>query len=94
MSSAAGCVLCFDDLMWRWRRRHMSSAAHVQDHSLSIGVGARSSIAHAAIRTVQVEEMAKAVDVAEKNSARFGLTQAEIASRRKWILQTTREVRS
>lgn len=41
---------------------------------------------------LQVEEMSKAVDVAEKNTARFGLTQAEIASRRKWIMQTTREV--
>ena len=40
----------------------------------------------------QVEEMAKTVDVAEKHPARFGLTQAEISSRRKWIMQTTREV--
>ena len=40
----------------------------------------------------QVEEMAKAVDVAEKNMARFGLSQAEISSRRKWVLQTRRQV--
>jgi hypothetical protein len=37
--------------------------------------------------------MGKAVDVAERNTARFGLTQAEVASRRRWILQTQREVR-
>ena len=42
----------------------------------------------------QVEEMAKAVDVAEKNMARFGLSQAEISSRRKWVLQTRRQVRA
>lgn len=36
--------------------------------------------------------MSKAVDVAERNSARFGLTQAEVAARRKWIMQTQREV--
>ena len=42
--------------------------------------------------SAQVEEMAKAVDVAEKNMARFGLTQAEISSRRKWVLQTRRQV--
>ena len=41
----------------------------------------------------QVEEMGKAVDVAERNTARFGLTQAEVASRRRWIMQTQREVR-
>jgi len=37
--------------------------------------------------------MGKAVDVAERNTARFGLTQAEVASRRRWIMQTQREVR-
>ena len=36
--------------------------------------------------------MEKAVDVAEKNMARFGLTQQEISSRRKWVLQTRRQV--
>ena len=41
----------------------------------------------------QVDEMGKAVDVAERNTARFGLTQAEVASRRRWIMQTQREVR-
>lgn len=40
----------------------------------------------------QVDEMGKAVDVAERNSARFGLSQAEVAARRKWILQTQRDV--
>lgn len=40
----------------------------------------------------QVDEMGKAVDVAERNTARFGLTQAEVANRRKWIIQTQREV--
>jgi hypothetical protein len=40
----------------------------------------------------QVDEMEKAVDVAEKNMSRFGLTQAEISNRRKWVLQTRRQV--
>jgi Syntaxin 6, N-terminal len=39
-----------------------------------------------------VEELSKAVDVAEKNTAKFGLTQADIMARRKWIMQTKREV--
>ncbi|EIE22051.1 hypothetical protein COCSUDRAFT_53946 [Coccomyxa subellipsoidea C-169] len=39
----------------------------------------------------QVDEMEKAVDVAEKNMARFGLSQAEISGRRKWVLQTRRQ---
>ncbi|KAK9909708.1 hypothetical protein WJX75_006414 [Coccomyxa subellipsoidea] len=39
----------------------------------------------------QVDEMEKAVDVAEKNAARFGLSQAEISGRRKWVLQTRRQ---
>lgn len=41
----------------------------------------------------QVEELSKAVDAAERNTAKFGLTQADIMSRRKWIMQTKREVR-
>jgi hypothetical protein len=36
--------------------------------------------------------MEKAVDVAEKNAARFRLSQAEISSRRKWVMQTRRQV--
>lgn len=40
----------------------------------------------------QVDEMEKAVDVAEKNAARFGLSLAEISGRRKWVLQTRRQV--
>ena len=36
--------------------------------------------------------MEKAVDVAEKNMARFGLTQAEISNRRKWVMQTRKKV--
>lgn len=40
----------------------------------------------------QVDEMEKAVDVAEKNMARFGLSQAEISSRRKWVMQSRRQV--
>ncbi len=40
----------------------------------------------------QVDEMEKAVDVAEKNMARFGLTQAEISNRRKWVMQTRKKV--
>lgn len=36
--------------------------------------------------------MEKAVDVAERNMARFGLTQAEISNRRKWVMQTRKKV--
>jgi syntaxin of plants SYP6 len=39
----------------------------------------------------QVDEMEKAVDVAEQNLGRFQISQAEVATRRKWILQTKRE---
>ena len=45
------------------------------------------------VYTLQVEELSKAVDVAEKNTLKFGLTQADIMARRKWIMQTKREVR-
>ena len=41
---------------------------------------------------LQVEEMQRTVSVAEKNPARFGLSQPEITSRRKWITQTKQEV--
>ena len=44
------------------------------------------------VYTLQVEELSKAVDVAEKNTLKFGLTQADIMARRKWIMQTKREV--
>ena len=40
----------------------------------------------------QVDEMEKAVDVAEKNMARFGLDTAEIRSRRSWVHDTRRTV--
>jgi len=36
--------------------------------------------------------MEKAVDVAEKNMSRFGLSQAEISNRRKWVMQTREKV--
>ena len=36
--------------------------------------------------------MAKAVDVAESNMARFGLTPQELASRRKWVNKTREQV--
>ncbi len=36
--------------------------------------------------------MEKAVDVAEKNMSRFGLSQAEISNRRKWVMQTRKKV--
>lgn len=39
----------------------------------------------------QVEELSKALDAAEKNTARFNLTQNDVAQRRQWILQTARE---
>lgn len=32
------------------------------------------------------------MDAAEKNAARFNLTQADLASRRRWIMETNREV--
>ena len=38
--------------------------------------------------------MEKAVDVAEKNMSRFGLSQAEISNRRKWVMQTRKKVRA
>lgn len=41
---------------------------------------------------LQLEELGKAVDAAEKNAARFNLTQADLASRRRWIMETNREV--
>ncbi len=37
--------------------------------------------------------MEKAVDVAEKNMSRFGLSQGEISNRRKWVMQTRKKVR-
>lgn len=40
----------------------------------------------------QVDEMEKAVDVAEKNMNRFGLTTQEIRSRRTWVHDTRRTV--
>ena len=42
----------------------------------------------------QVDEMEKAVDVAERNMARFGLSQQEISSRKRWVQQTRRQVHS
>ena len=35
--------------------------------------------------------MEKAVDVAESNMARFGLTQQEVASRKKWVTKTRQQ---
>lgn len=43
---------------------------------------------------LQVDEMEKAVDVAEKNMNRFGLTTQEIRSRRQWVHDTRRTVSS
>jgi hypothetical protein len=43
---------------------------------------------------LQVDEMEKAVDVAEKNMSRYGLDAGEIASRRRWVQQTRRQVGS
>lgn len=43
---------------------------------------------------MQVDEMEKAVDVAEKNMNRFGLTTQEIKSRRQWVHDTRRTVSS
>lgn len=41
---------------------------------------------------LQVAEMEKAVDVAEKNMTRFGLTTQEIRSRRSWVHDTQKTV--
>lgn len=41
---------------------------------------------------LQVDEMEKAVDVAEKNMTRFGLTTQEIRSRRSWVHDTRKMV--
>lgn len=41
---------------------------------------------------LQLEELGKAVDAAEKNAARFNLTRADLSSRRRWIQETSREV--
>ncbi len=41
---------------------------------------------------LQVDEMEKAVDVAESNMTRFGLTQQEVASRKKWVNKTRQQV--
>ena len=38
--------------------------------------------------------MEKAVDVAESNMSRFGLTQQELSSRRKWVSKTRQQVLS
>lgn len=35
--------------------------------------------------------MEKAVDVAESNMARFGLTQQEVTSRKKWVTKTRQQ---
>ena len=71
--------------------------AFVYFHRCTAGAGRclfwGSKAQHDSPPSVQVEEMGKAVDVAERNTARFGLTQAEVASRRRWIMQTQREVR-
>lgn len=40
----------------------------------------------------QVDEISKAVDVAERNMARFNLTQAEIVHRRKWVHGSQKQV--
>ena len=45
-----------------------------------------------AASAIQVDEMEKAVDVAEKNMNRFGLTTQEIRSRRSWVHDTRRTV--
>ena len=42
---------------------------------------------------LQVDEMEKAVDVAESNMARFGLTHQEVASRKKWVNKTRQQAR-
>ena len=56
------------------------------------------SMLHAAVPSprccMQVEEMQRTVSVAEKNPARFGLSQPEINSRRTWINATKQEVSS
>ena len=43
---------------------------------------------------MQLDEMGKAVDVAEKQMLRFGLTQQEVVERRKWVQAARRQVDS
>lgn len=40
-----------------------------------------------------MDEMEKAVDVAESNMARFGLTQQEVTSRKRWVSKTRQQVK-
>lgn len=62
------------------------------DVSACIGILLDTSMTlHASV--TQVDEMEKAVDVAEKNMNRFGLTTQEIRSRRSWVHDTRRTVR-
>lgn len=78
----------------RQSHRHQSghcSAAYVVGHpeTAQYLLSALLSI----LPLMQVDEMEKAVDVAEKNMSRFGLLQAEISNRRKWVMQTRKKVR-
>ena len=41
---------------------------------------------------LQVDEMEKAVDVAEQSMARFNLTPQVVAARRKWVKDTRKKV--
>lgn len=45
---------------------------------------------HAAL---QLEEIDKSIDAAERNPQRFKLSQQEISDRRKWVMSTRRQVR-
>lgn len=37
-------------------------------------------------------EIDKAIDAAERNPARFNLSQAELSDRRKWVMSTRRQI--
>lgn len=42
--------------------------------------------------SMQLDEMGKAVDVAERQKQRFGLTQQEVIERRKWVHSARQQV--
>jgi len=73
-------------------RQHACFMHDVQSNVVAcIGILPGTSITlHASV--IQVDEMEKAVDVAEKNMNRFGLTTQEIRSRRSWVHDTRRTV--
>ena len=69
----------------------------MQKHRLAGRLAAGSALAacvrRADVPCPQVEEMERTVNVAERQAARFGLSQQEVQSRRQWVQRTKQEVR-